>query len=399
MKVVSYSTMVTAAQLQLLQSPIAALISTISTSVNVKLDDTNYLNWHFQMRLLLESNGICGFVDGTHPCPMSTSADECETNVHNSPSTMDCDEALVWRMHDRAVMQLITATLSSVSMTCAIGSTCSKDLWNSLKEQFSTVSRTSIFQMKSNLQNIRKGADSITQYLLKIKEARDYLSAAGVFFAEEDIVILALNGLPPEYNTFRCVIRGRENVISLKEFRSQLLAEESIVENLITGTPSYLTAMHTISKPHVSSASSQVIQQSRGSLHIIPLAVVVSNRSIKTEEEDGLITGRDQFSISSKARCMIYHLYVRLLVPEVFALIPLLLVPHVRLYVSCAIWKATLPDSVILRVLTESNVTSVEETITPHGSVFIMKMAPTSMVMEITPQNLVSHCRNRAYRP
>ena len=154
-------------------------------------------------------------------------------------------------MHDRAIMQLITATLSPVAMSCAIGSISSKDLWQRLKEQFSTVSKTSIFQLKSNLQNIRKGTDSISQYLLKIKEARDYLSAAGVFFADEDIVILALNDLPAEFNTFRCVIRGRENVITLKEFRSQLLAEELIVENNISNNPTFLAAMNTTSKPHV----------------------------------------------------------------------------------------------------------------------------------------------------
>ena len=102
-----------------------------------------------------------------------------------------------------------------------------------MKEQLSTVSRISIFQMKSNLQTIKKGLDSISQYLHRIKEARDYLSAAGVFFADEDIVILALNGLPVEYNTFRCVIRRRESVISLKDFRSQLLAEKMIVDTLV----------------------------------------------------------------------------------------------------------------------------------------------------------------------
>ncbi|XP_070667904.1 uncharacterized protein [Malus domestica] len=115
-------------------------------------------------------------------------------------------------------------------MSYAIGSVSSQDLWTRLKEQFSTVSRTSIFQMKSNLQTIKKRSDNVSQYLQKIKEARDYLSAAMVHFADEDIVILALIGLPPEYNTFQCMIRGRENVISLKEFRSQLLAEERIVE-------------------------------------------------------------------------------------------------------------------------------------------------------------------------
>jgi len=117
-------------------------------------------------------------------------------------------------MHDRAIMQLITATLSPIVMSCAIVSTSSKDLWNQLKEQFSIISRTSIFQMKSNLQTIKKGAYSVSQYLYRIKEVRDYLSTTGVYFADEDIIILALNGLPAEYNTIRCVIRGRESVIS-----------------------------------------------------------------------------------------------------------------------------------------------------------------------------------------
>lgn len=169
-------TMVTASQLQLLQSPITALIPSISTSVNVKLDDSNYLNWNFQLQLLLESNGIMGYVDGLLPCPPQHDSNSDESGITSSSPT---DEYIVWKMHDRAIMQLITATLSPLAMSCAIGSISSKDLWTRLKEQFSTVSRTSIFQMKSNLQTIKKGSDSISQYLHRIKEARDYLSAAG----------------------------------------------------------------------------------------------------------------------------------------------------------------------------------------------------------------------------
>jgi hypothetical protein len=48
--------------------------------------------------------------------------------------------------------------------------------------------------MKSELQTIKKGSDTVTQYLQKIKDARDHLSAAGVYFEDDDIVILALNG-------------------------------------------------------------------------------------------------------------------------------------------------------------------------------------------------------------
>ncbi|XP_068344266.1 uncharacterized protein [Pyrus communis] len=229
--------MVTASQLQILQSPITSLISTISTSVNVKLDESNYLNWHFQMQLLLEGHGIMGFVDGSHVCPPRyvTCADTSESSATSSPPSED-EAYIVWKMHDRALMQLITTTLSPVAISCEIGSTSACVLWNRLKEQFSAT--------------IRKGSDSVSQYMQRIKEARDYLSAAGVTFDDEDIVILALNRLPSEYNIFRSVIRGREHVIFLQEFRVQLLAEELIVDGTVNSQ--FMTAMiadHSSLKP------------------------------------------------------------------------------------------------------------------------------------------------------
>lgn len=51
------------------------------------------------------------------------------------------------------------------------------------------------------------------------------------------------------------MVRGRESVISLRDFCSQLLAEERIVENNIIDTPSYLSAMDTNYRLPVSSSS------------------------------------------------------------------------------------------------------------------------------------------------
>lgn len=95
--------------------------------------------------------------------------------------------------------------------------------------------------MKSELQNIKKGINSISLYLQSIKEARDYMFTVGVQFDEDDIVILTLNGLSSEYNTLRLIIRCRENVISMKDLRSQLLAEEAMVE-IVPMTP-FLSTM------------------------------------------------------------------------------------------------------------------------------------------------------------
>ena len=99
------------------------------------------------MQLLLESNGIMGYVDGSTSCPSPQVSNSGESGIQSpdtSSSTLN-DEYVVWKMHDRAIMQLITATLSPIAMSCAIGSISSKDLWTRLKEQFSTVSQDQYF--------------------------------------------------------------------------------------------------------------------------------------------------------------------------------------------------------------------------------------------------------------
>ena len=50
-------------------------------------------------------------------------------------------------------------------------------------------------------------------------------------------MIFALNGLLSEYNTFRCMIRGRDTPLSLKDFQSQLLAEEATLEHTQSTSP------------------------------------------------------------------------------------------------------------------------------------------------------------------
>ncbi|XP_070670849.1 uncharacterized protein [Malus domestica] len=172
--------MVTSVQLAFTQFPISSLTPSVRNTVTVKLDYSNYVTWNFQMDLLLEGNGIVGFVNGYVPCP-----DKFEHS-------------------DSEKKQLITITLSRMC--------------------------TNIVQLKIDLQNIKKDPESVDPYLQKIKESRDQLVVAGVTISDEDIVIVALRGLPSEYYTIKAVICGRENLVSLKELRSQLKAEETTLD-------------------------------------------------------------------------------------------------------------------------------------------------------------------------
>ena len=152
------------------------------------------------------------------------------------------DAYKVWKIHDKALMTLITATLSTTALSCVIGCTSSQQMWTNLCERFANMTRTNIVQLKIDLQNIQKGTESIDAYMQRIKDARDRLATVGVLISDEDIVIVALRGLSSEYNTIKAIIRGRENLVSLQELRSQLKAEEVILAEVPKQVP-LLSAM------------------------------------------------------------------------------------------------------------------------------------------------------------
>jgi hypothetical protein len=126
--------MVITSKLQIIQFPITSLLPTISTVVTVKHDDTNYLIWHFQMKILLEIHGILGFVDGSRKCPS-------RFNAYSDLEGVENDDHQVWKMHDQTLMQLLFATLSSTVISYVIRCVSSHDIWVQLKDQFSIITK------------------------------------------------------------------------------------------------------------------------------------------------------------------------------------------------------------------------------------------------------------------
>lgn len=97
-------------------------------------------------------------------------------------------------------------------------------------------------QLKTELQTLHKGSETIEKYLQCVKNAKDQLLSVRVSISDEDIVIVILNGLPDEYSTVRTVIEGRETLISMRDLRSQLLSAERRIE----GSFSLLSNMSTM---------------------------------------------------------------------------------------------------------------------------------------------------------
>lgn len=94
--------------------------------------------------------------------------------------------------------------------------------------------------LKGELQNIKKGSNSVDVHVRKVKVVRDKLLAIGVFLDDEELLHIAIKGLPKEYNTFRSTICTRSTQISFDELATMLNAkEESLNEGLEIKDPTF----------------------------------------------------------------------------------------------------------------------------------------------------------------
>ena len=100
--------------------------------------------------------------------------------------------------------------------------------------------------MKGELHNVRKGSDYVDAYLQKIKVIRDKLMAVGVLLDDEELLHVAIKGLPKEFSAFRSAIRTRSTKLSFDELATLLYEdEESLNEGMEIKDSTFAMAVNT----------------------------------------------------------------------------------------------------------------------------------------------------------
>ncbi|KAL6123882.1 hypothetical protein ACLB2K_076399 [Fragaria x ananassa] len=173
----------------------------------------------------LRSHGLLIFVDGSYPCP-SPFPFPFEDDGTSSDNSGLYER---WLEQDSSAICMVVNTPSADALTLVIECQTSREVWLTLKQRYAFVSEFHIMQLKSTLQTIQKGSDSIDKYLLRFKCVRDKLAAAEVTMNDQDVKNLIIAGLPIEYSHARQIIRGKKD-IGMEEVRSLLLSAEFKIE-------------------------------------------------------------------------------------------------------------------------------------------------------------------------
>eukprot|EP00253_Pinus_taeda_P006996 PITA_06996 len=100
-------------------------------------------------------------------------------------------------------------------------------MWKSLTELFQSKSDQRKLALKDKLRNIKcEKGDSIPKYLTKFTQCRDELGSVGVTVDDEDLVSLALLGLPKSWHSYQDSVNGREKLPGWERLWSDLVQEE-----------------------------------------------------------------------------------------------------------------------------------------------------------------------------
>jgi hypothetical protein len=202
------------------------LLSNISNLVSVKLKQSNYVLWKYQITSILKAYYVLGFVDGTHQCP--SFFENGEGTRQENPLYQQ------WISKDQGLMTLINSTLSLTVLSLVVGQTTAHGVWSILEKRYTSTSRSNILNLKMELHNIKKESTySVNTYLQKIKDARDRLGAVGDQVNNEEILHIVLKGLPYEYHAFCTAIRTRNDATSFEDVHVLLTAKEHSLKNSI----------------------------------------------------------------------------------------------------------------------------------------------------------------------
>ena len=87
--------------------------------VTIKLSSSNYLLWKSQLLLLLESQGLLGYVDGSLEPPPPF-----EPPTSQTPNT----KHLAWKATDQRLLSLLLSSLTKEGMVEVVGLSTSREV-------------------------------------------------------------------------------------------------------------------------------------------------------------------------------------------------------------------------------------------------------------------------------
>uniref|UniRef100_A0A0A9XL71 Copia protein n=1 Tax=Lygus hesperus TaxID=30085 RepID=A0A0A9XL71_LYGHE len=175
-------------------------------------DGTNYSNWEYRVRLLLEQAGVLEAITEEVP--------------KDDKSRKD------FLTQDVKARSLITQCLADNMLDLAKKETTAKGMWKSFNNSYSKIGTVAQVQLQRKLRNLEfSGVTPLRDFLLEFEQTVSCLKSAGGKMDDQEVVTTLLAAMPESYDAVTTAIdvlfcENKEQV-TLEFCKNKLLMEES----------------------------------------------------------------------------------------------------------------------------------------------------------------------------
>jgi hypothetical protein len=172
---------------------------------------SNYIAWMDRMEAVLEDNGLEEFIDKDVP----------------KIDVADATNLDAWKKKVAKARRILLEGVRDHIISSLHGKVTPYAMWKTLMDLFQKSSDHRKLALKDKLRKIKmEKGDSIPKYLTKFVQCRDELGSVGIKVIDDDLVSLALLGLPKNWHSYQDFVNGRENFPDWERLWSELVQEE-----------------------------------------------------------------------------------------------------------------------------------------------------------------------------
>ncbi|KAL5837905.1 hypothetical protein ACOSQ3_015074 [Xanthoceras sorbifolium] len=202
----------------------------LNFNLPIKLDRNNYLFWKAQALFEIRAYNIEDFIFESRPSPpkfvetISFETNEVIRRISN--------DFLIWKKNDQPLVCWLLSTLSESVMGEVISCVTAYKVWTILERLYAQQSKARILHLSSQMQSLKKGSVSISDYIMKIKSLADNLTTVGQLMTDQDVIMHVLHSLGLEYDSVIMIVTARQDSIPLSEVQYLLLTQEQRLKQI-----------------------------------------------------------------------------------------------------------------------------------------------------------------------
>ncbi|KAF5455087.1 hypothetical protein F2P56_024700 [Juglans regia] len=198
--------------------PLIAL--NITSQINEKLTPSTFPQWRAQFEALLIGYNLLDYVTGDKPCPQTN---DLSISAHQRTH---------WIRQDKLILSAILASTTTTITPFISIAKSSQEAWQKLHTMYASKSRTRAMQLKEELTLIKKGNQSVQEYLHTAKSLADEISLIDHPISEDDLTLYILNGLGADFREIAAPIRAREHPLTFEELHDLLVSHDVYLRRL-----------------------------------------------------------------------------------------------------------------------------------------------------------------------